>query len=264
MLSIQPNFSTNYKPAFKSAEYGLNPMDKGETDFGVYEDCFDCKNNEKDIENYVDLSDGKNLEKDIDIFKDEDTYTRAKAELEGQKDEFESLVKDKDLNLPKPAKKLIKGGAVITGSILGGMATGWGAKKSIAGMKALNKAKAVVGMKAKLGKAWTAVKEFAGKIWKKFTDSKVYTTPKNKLNKLGEKFANSKIGKPITKAYNSVKDFVGKGFKKVKDGLSWVLNKIKGVKKETYEKAAVNTVGVSGGIASGVTALKEQNEKVAE
>ena len=264
MLSIQPNFSTNYKPAFKSAEYGLNPMDKGETDFDVYEDCFDCKNNEKDIENYVDLSDGKNLEKNIDIFKDEDTYTRAKAELEGQKDEFESLVKDKDLNLPKPAKKLIKGGAVITGSILGGMATGWGAKKSIAGMKALNKAKAVVGMKAKLGKAWTAVKEFAGKIWKKFTDSKVYTTPKNKLNKLGEKFANSKIGKPITKAYNSVKDFVGKGFKKVKDGLSWVLNKIKGVKKETYEKAAVNTVGVSGGIASGVTALKEQNEKVAE
>lgn len=264
MLSIQPNFSTNYKPAFKSAEYGLNPMDKGETDFDVYEDCFDCKNNEKDIENYVDLSDGKNLEKNIDIFKDEDTYTRAKAELEGQKDEFESLVKDKDLNLPKPAKKLIKGGAVITGSILGGMATGWGAKKSIAGMKALNKAKAVVGMKAKLGKAWTAVKEFAGKIWKKFTDSKVYTTPKNKLNKLGEKFANSKIGKPITKAYNSVKDFVGKGFKKVKDGLNWVLNKIKGVKKETYEKAAVNTVGVSGGIASGVTALKEQNEKVAE
>lgn len=264
MLSIQPNFSTNYKPAFKSAEYGLNPMDKGETDFDVYEDCFDCKNNEKDIENYADLSDGKNLEKNIDIFKDEDTYTRAKAELEGQKDEFESLVKDKDLNLPKPAKKLIKGGAVITGSILGGMATGWGAKKSIAGMKALNKAKAVVGMKAKLGKAWTAVKEFAGKIWKKFTDSKVYTTPKNKLNKLGEKFANSKIGKPITKAYDSVKDFVGKGFKKVKDGLNWVLNKIKGVKKETYEKAAVNTVGVSGGIASGVTALKEQNEKVAE
>ena len=40
-----------------------------------------------------------------------------------------------------------------------------------------------------------------------------------------------------------------------------VLNKIKGVKKETYEKVAVNTVGVSGGIASGVTALKEQTEK---
>lgn len=248
MLSIQPNFSTNYRPAFKSAEYASNPMDKGETDIDVYEDCFDCENSEKDI----------------DIFKDEDTYTRAKAELEDQKDEFESLVKDKELNLPKPAKKLIKGGAVVTGGILGGMATGWGAKKSIAGMKALNKAKAVVGMKTKFGKAWAATKEFAGKIWKKFTDSKVYTTPKNKLNELGKKFANSKIGKPITKAYNSVKDFVGKGVKKVKDGLNWVLNKIKGVKKETYEKAAVNTVGVSGGIASGVTALKEQGEKDSE
>ena len=43
--------------------------------------------------------------------------------------------------------------------------------------------------------------------------------------------------------------------------MNWVLNKIKGVKKETYEKVAVNTVGVSGGIASGVTALKEQTEK---
>ena len=248
MLSVQPNFSTNYRPAFKSAEYASNPMDKGETDIDVYEDCFDCENSEKDI----------------DIFKDEDTYTRAKAELEDQKDEFESLVKDKELNLPKPAKKLIKGGAVVTGGILGGMATGWGAKKSIAGMKALNKAKAVVGMKTKFGKAWAATKEFAGKIWKKFMDSKVYTTPKNKLNKLGKKFANSKIGKPITKAYNSVKDFVGKGVKKVKDGLNWILNKIKGVKKETYENVAVNTVGVSGGVASGVTALKEQGEKDSE
>ena len=36
------------------------------------------------------------------------------------------------------------------------------------------------------------------------------------------------------------------------------------VKKETYEKATVNTVGASGGIASGVTALKEQSEKDAD
>ena len=226
MLSIQPNFSTNYKPAFK--------MNQDRTEF------------------------------EFDPFADEASYNSAKAELEGQKDEFESLVKDKELNLPKPAKKLIKGGAVVTGGILGGMATGWGTKKSIAGMKALNKAKAVVGMKAKFTKAWTAAKDFAGKIFKKFTESKIYTTPKAKFNKLATKFAKSKVGKPIAKAYNATKNFIGKGFKKVKAGVNWVLNKIKGVKKETYEKAAVNTVGVSGGIASGVTALKEQNEKDAE
>ena len=33
------------------------------------------------------------------------------------------------------------------------------------------------------------------------------------------------------------------------------------MKKESYEKAVVNTVGASGGIASGVTALKETQEK---
>ena len=226
MLSIQPNFSTNYKPAFK--------MNQDRTEF------------------------------EFDPFADEASYNSAKAELEDQKDEFESLVKDKELNLPKPAKKLIKGGAVVTGGILGGMATGWGAKKSIDGFAKLNKTKDVVGMKTKLGKVWTAAKVFVGKLFKKFTESKIYTTPKAKLNELGTKFANSKIGKPIAKAYDAVKAFVGKGIKKVKAGVNWVLNKIKGVKKETYEKAVVNTVGVSGGIASGVTALKDQSEKDSE
>lgn len=226
MLSVQPKFSVNYNPAFK--------MNQDRTEF------------------------------EFDPFADEASYNSAKAELEGQKDEFESLVKDKELNLPKPAKKLIKGGAVVTGGMLGGMATGWGTKKSIAGMKALNKAKAVVGMKAKVAKAWTAVKDFAGKIFKKFKESKIYTTPKAKFNKLATKFAKSKVGKPIAKAYNATKNFIGKGVKKVKAGVNWVLNKIKSVKSETYEKAAVNTVGVSGGIASGVTALKDQSEKDSE
>lgn len=223
MLSVQPKFSANYNPAFK--------MNQDKTEF------------------------------EFDPFADEASYNSAKAELEEQKDEFESLVKDKDLKLPKPAEKIIKGGAVVTGGILGGMATGWGAKKSIAGFAKLNKTKAVVGMKTKLGNVWTVAKDFVGKLFKKFTESKIYTTPKAKFNKLATKFAESKVGKPIAKAYNATKNFVGKGLKKVKAGVNWVLNKIKGVKKETYEKVAVNTVGVSGGIASGVTALKEQTEK---
>ena len=226
MLSIQPNFSTNYKPAFK--------MNQDRTEF------------------------------EFDPFADEASYNSAKAELEDQKDEFESLVKDKELNLPNPAKKLIKGGAVVTGGILGGMATGWGAKKSIAGMKALNKAKAVVGLKSRISKAWGGFKKVVGNAWKKITASKFYTTQKARFSKIVERFADSKIGKPIVRAYNSVKGFVNKGVEKVKTAVKWVFAKIKSVKSETYEKAAVNTVGVSGGIASGVTALKDQSEKDSE
>lgn len=226
MLSVQPKFSVNYNPAFK--------MNQDRTEF------------------------------EFDPFADEASYNSAKAELEGQKDEFESLVKDKELNLPKPAKKLIKGGAVVTGGILGGMATGWGTKKSIAGMKALNKAKAVVSLKSRISKAWGGFKKVVGNAWKKITASKFYTTQKARFSKVVERFADSKIGKPIVRAYNSVKGFVNNGVEKVKAGVNWVLNKIKGVKKETYENVAVNTVGVSGGIASGVTALKEQNEKDVE
>ena len=226
MLTIQPNFSTNYKPAFK--------MNQDKTEF------------------------------EFDPFADEDSYKTAKEELEEQRDEFENLANNKDLHMPKTAQKLIKGGAIVTGGILGGMATGWGAKKSIQGFKALNKSKAVVGMKAKLNKAYDSAKTYAKSIWDKFTKSKAYTTPKEKLVEWGNKFANSKIGKPIVKAFNATNEFVGKVYNKIKNGANWVLDKIKSVKKETYEKVTVNTVGASGGIASGVTALKEQNEKDAE
>lgn len=226
MLTIQPNFSTNYKPAFK--------MNQDKTEF------------------------------EFDPFADEDSYKTAKEELEEQRDEFENLANNKDLHLPKTAQKLVKGGAVVTGGILGGMATGWGAKKSIQGFKALNKSKAVVGMKAELNKTYEAAKKGVKSLWEKFTKTKAYTTPKEKLVELGDKFAKSKIGKPIVKAFNATKEFVEKVYDKVKTGVDWVLGKIKSVKKETYEKVAVNTVGASGGVASGVTALKEQSEKDAE
>lgn len=226
MLTIQPNFSTNYKPAFK--------MNQDETEF------------------------------EFDPFADEDSYRTAREELEEQKDEFDSLAKDKDLHLPKTAQKIIKGGAIATGGILGGMATGWGAKKSIQGFKALNKAKAVVKIKKDFSSAYNTVKKEAHTLWEKFTKTKVYTTPKEKFNKWGAKFAETKVGKPIVKGLKATKEFLGTVNQKIKKGIDWVLGKIKSVKKETYEKATVNTVGASGGIASGVTALKEQSEKDAD
>ena len=59
------------------------------------------------------------------------------------------------------------------------------------------------------------------------------------------------------KVGNTIKDSV---YNKIKNGVTFVINKIKGVKKETYKNAAINTIGVSGGIASGVTAMKEKSE----
>ena len=38
----------------------------------------------------------------------------------------------------------------------------------------------------------------------------------------------------------------------------YVIDKIKGVKKETYTNATVNTVGVSGGVAAGVNSFREK------
>ena len=231
MLTVQPKFSANYKPAFNTNS------------------------------NNIKFTGEEEINLDDDIFENEDTYNRAKEELEEQRDEFENLSKDKDLNIPKPAQKILKGGAVITGGILGGMATGWGAKKSLEGFKALNKTKAVVSMKKNLNTAYHAIKEEKTSIWVKFKASKLYTSVKTKLTEKGTKFANSKIGKPIANAYKATKNFVGNIYKKIKSGATWVINKIKGVKKETYEKVTVNTVGVSGGVASGVTTLKEQDEK---
>lgn len=231
MLTIQPKFSTNYKPAFRAND-----------------DTIEFTDEDRD---YVDDY----------LFENEETYNHAKEELEEQRDTFENLSKDKDLNIPKPAQKILKGGAVVTGGILGGMATGWGTKKSIEGFKALNKTKAVVSMKKSLNTAYHAIKEEKTSIWEKFKASKLYTSVKTKLTEKGTKFANSKIGKPITDAYKTTKNFVGNIYKKIKSGATWVINKIKGVKKETYEKVTVNTVGVSGGVASGVTTLKEQDEK---
>lgn len=251
MLSVQPNFSMNTKPAFKGLNDDAKVMDKGDFDDGKDITCKDCFG-------YDDYK------QDIDIFENEDTYIKARKEMEDLDNDFGKLASDKDLKMPKPAKKLLEGGAVVTGGILGGMATGWGTKKSIAGFKALNKTKAVVGMKSKMVAAWGTAKKFIGKVLNKFTNSRIYTTPKAKLNEWGTKFANSKIGKPIAKAYDAVKGFVGKAYGKVKNAVNWALGKIKGVKKETYEKAVVNTVGVSGGIASGVTTLKEQSEKDAK
>ena len=53
-------------------------------------------------------------------------------------------------------------------------------------------------------------------------------------------------------------NFVKKAYNKTKEGVKFVIDKIKGVKKETYTNATVNTVGVSGGVAAGVNSFREK------
>ena len=81
MLSIQPKISNSFNPAFKMADRKI-----------------------------------VNEENDFDPYIDEDTYERTKDELEEQKREFEDLADNDELKLPKTAKKIIKGGAIVTTS----------------------------------------------------------------------------------------------------------------------------------------------------
>ena len=89
----------------------------------------------------------------------------------------------------------------------------------------------------------------------------MYKKPANSINRKYDKFAKTRIGTPVAKFIDGFKDGIKTIYKDVRKGLKHLWGKIKGVKKETYEKAVVNTVGTSGGIASGVTALKETQEK---
>lgn len=222
MLTIQPKVLNSYRPAFKASE---------EVD-----------------------------EKPISIAEmDEDTYESMRDELEDQRDELEDLADNKDFKLPKPVNKVLKGGAVVTTGLLGGMATGWGTKKSLVGLNKLGKTKAMQGIKTSLKNAKLKTANTAKSLKTKFIESKFYTKVADAVSSAYRKFGETKFGKPIAKFLNTIGSGIKKGYKKVAAGIKHVWDKIRGVKKETWEKATVNTVGASGGIASGVTAMKEKN-----
>ena len=225
MLSIQPKFSTSFKPAFKSNE----------------------PNEDYSSINLHDM--------------DEDTYESMNDDLREQKSDFLDLANNKEFNLPKPAKKILEGGAVVTTGLLGGMATGWGAKKSIQGFSKLAKSAPVKSFKHYIKDTRNFIKNSSVTVKKQFLESNVYKKPANAIKTQYNKFAKTKIGSPVTKFLENLKDGIATIYKDIRTGLKHLWKKIKGVKKESYEKAVVNTVGASGGIASGVTALKETQEK---
>lgn len=223
MLTIQPKISNNYQTAFKSKEtFEYQPKD------------------------FADL--------------EEDSYVSIKRDLEQQRDEFEEIADSKEFKLPKTAQKFIKGGAIVTTGLLGGMATGWGAKKSIQGFQKLAKTSPVQKCKKYIIKSKDFVVDLFKTIKTKFINSDIYQMPAKAIKKQYRKFANSKFGKPIVNFFGKIGKGVKKVYTAIKKGINYVIGKIKGVKPETYKKGLINTVGVSGGIASGVTTLQEKDE----
>lgn len=231
MLSVQPKISTNYKPVFKAN--------------------YEFDNNEELLNNLY-----ENDTQDFD-FKSEDSYNRARREIEDTKRDFEDIYNDAEAKLPKPAKTIIKGGAVITTGLLGGMATGWGTKKTIQGFSKLANTEFVKGLKSQVKLTNKFIKETAKDINIKFKKSDAYKEPLAKI----DSFAKTKVGGPVVKFLKSVGNGIKFVYKTVASAINFIYKKITGVKKSTYEKATVNFVGVSGGIASGVTALKEKSEE---
>lgn len=221
MLTVQPKILNNYYPAFKASE-------------------------KQEIIDLIDM--------------DEDMYESAKGDLEDQRDSFNELAENSEFKLPASAKKILKGGAIVTTGLLGGMATGWGAKKSIEGFSKLAKTAPVKSTKRHFSAVIDFIKDSAKTIKTKFKESDAYKMPANYFKKQKDKFASTKIGRPIVNFFSSLKKGIKKINKEISTGLKKFYDKIRGVKKETWEKATVNTVGVSGGIASGATALKEQSE----
>lgn len=206
----------------------------------------------------------KNLNKEetVSLDKmDQDKYDSMKSELEEQREELEELADNKEYKLPKPVNTALKGGAVVTTGLLGGMASGWGTKKSIVGLKKLVNTDAVKSVRVHAKETKKFIFENAKLLKANFLKSKVYTMPANSIKKAYAKFSKTQIGEPLVKFFNKIGNGIKAGYTKIKNGIKHLWNKIRGVKNKTWEKATVNTVGVSGGVASGVTALKEQDKK---
>ncbi len=220
MLSVQPKISNNYTPAFKA-----------------HEDSLDYS--EININNM-----------------DEDTYESLKENLHKQKEDLLNVADNKEFKMLKPAKKIFEGGAIVTTGLLGGMATGWGTKKSIQAFSAIAKTAPMQSLKKQI----KATTKFMKETSVNFKKSEAYTKPVNAIHKSFNKFAGTKLGKPIAIFFKTIAKGIKTVFNAIKNGIKYIFNKIKGVKKETYENGAVNFMGASGGIAAGGTALKEHNE----
>lgn len=187
---------------------------------------------------------------------EEREYLSTRQELESQQDELLNLAQDDEIKMPKIAKQALKGGAILTTGLIGGMATGFGTKKTIQLLSKINKSSAVENLKKQIKATTAFIKKASKTIKTEFKASDAYKMPAKAM----DKFSKTKIGKSVTGFFKAIGKGVSTVYNAIKTGVNKVVNKIKSVKKETYEKATVNFMGASGGVASGVTAIKEKEE----
>ena len=205
-------------------------------------------------------------------------YNEERASWVEQKCSFEEMIQDKEAQLPKPVKTVMKGGAVLAAGVLGGMSTGYSARYIMNSFQKMANSKQAkkVGNKfteyisKPVKKGFGIAKAFVEKQIAKVKSSKLFTKNKAKAEKQIDKFTNSKFVKSIKNFGNKVANnsivkattgFVDKVFSKFADGVVSIYNKLA---KVNYKNATADALGVAGGISTGAVTLMEGCEPKAD
>lgn len=240
-----------------AVQLGLNKSCKYPT-FRANEDIIDTT---PSLDEVVDETDGleKQPEDDVVDFAsaNEDNYKKETSFWQNQKKSFDDIVNDK--SMPKVVRNGMKLGSILASAILGGWALAFGTKKSINALESLSKKESVAKFNNKVKTGYKSFKTALSNAYKTFKDSDFVKSYKKFMADKKEKFNNSKFGK------NSFVQSFLKGCTKVnkaiKNGFKYVINKIKSIKGEDAKKVTVNTLGISGGVSTGVATLRETQAK---
>ena len=195
-----------------------------------------------------------------DLDQEEIEYNKTRNELLNQKKEFEDMLDSGDFKMLKPAEKFVKGGAIITTGLLGGMAGGWGARKTIQGCAKLYKSAPATSLKKQIKSGFSTIKRVSSKIKQAIVESNPYQVCVDAFKKQYNKFAENKIGKKIVNAINYVSEKVKVAYTFLKGCTNKIVGKFKNIPNEKYENATVNTIGVSSGLAASAQSIKDKSE----
>ena len=205
-------------------------------------------------------------------------YEEERASWKDQKQELEEMIKDKESQIPKPVKNVMKGGAIFAAGVLGGMATGYSAKYIMNAFQNMYNSKPaqklVKGFSRNIStpvkKGFKTMTSYMSEQLAKLKKSETYTTGKKNIEKKYNSFKNTSFAKTVkkyadkfanNKVVKSVTGFVDKIFSKFADGVVAVVNKLK---KVNYKDATADTLGVAGGVSTGVITLMDSKEKDAK
>lgn len=187
---------------------------------------------------------------------------KQQSELREQQYGFEELAEDEDS--PSKWKTFYKAGAIFAGASAVAVGSGWGLRQTIKFFKEINNSKFVKSIKGHLKDCKNFISDSAKTIKSKFLASEAYKKPANAIKRQYNKFADTKIGKPIDKFFKAIKKGIVAVKNKISEGFQYISKKIKGIDKKNAEDTAVNIVGGSTGVAAGINSVRKEQEKGAE